>query len=388
MPKLAKASDPHVEALRKFARAIRKRRVDKIGKYLDRHGASELLDKPLLDDDASGATALHAAAGDACVEIIALLVSRGADVNAVDQRGRTPAHYATTPTAMRSLLSAAAAACQHIDRDQCDEHGLSVDECVQSMLESSDDEDTRGAVGDAAFRSRLADELDAELAEAHHSFYGFDCNDEVAAEADRTMGGDAEDWFESIARQRAAATAAAVEASVEHADARREASRLRWAAETQRLEAEEVEARRRRKQYADAALAAKAKATVAEARARYREGWAALRTGSIQAVGLSHVPWPCLAADAPGRVTEVVSAATIEVVALAPGLDAPARRRAIQLELRRWHPDKFEGTWGTKLLAEERVQVLERVKQISQELNALLAQAAQQVQAAEAAGPT
>ena len=49
-----------------------------------------------------------------------------------------------------------------------------------------------------------------------------------------------------------------------------------------------------------------------------------------------------------------------------------ARRRAVQAELRRWHPDKFVARWGSRFPAEEREALLLRVKQVAQCLTELL----------------
>ena len=39
----------------------------------------------------------------------------------------------------------------------------------------------------------------------------------------------------------------------------------------------------------------------------------------------------------------------------------------------RWHPDKFEARFGRRLKATDRTQILDRVKSVSQALNALAA---------------
>ncbi len=42
----------------------------------------------------------------------------------------------------------------------------------------------------------------------------------------------------------------------------------------------------------------------------------------------------------------------------------------------RWHPDKFDARFGRRLAAADRQQILDRVKGISQALNALGSKAA------------
>lgn len=49
------------------------------------------------------------------------------------------------------------------------------------------------------------------------------------------------------------------------------------------------------------------------------------------------------------------------------------RRKRLRLELMRWHPDKFEARFGRRLRAADRPRILDRVKSVSQALNALAA---------------
>ena len=66
-----------------------------------------------------------------------------------------------------------------------------------------------------------------------------------------------------------------------------------------------------------------------------------------------------------------MQATDIEVIILQPNTEAAQRRRVIQIELRRWHPDKFTAKWGKRLLASEAEAVLVGVKQVAQALNNL-----------------
>ena len=66
-----------------------------------------------------------------------------------------------------------------------------------------------------------------------------------------------------------------------------------------------------------------------------------------------------------------MQATDIEVIILQPNTEAAQRRRVIQNELRRWHPDKFTAKWGKRLFASEAEAVLVGVKQVAQALNNL-----------------
>lgn len=46
-------------------------------------------------------------------------------------------------------------------------------------------------------------------------------------------------------------------------------------------------------------------------------------------------------------------------------------RKRLRLELLRWHPDKFTGAFGSRLAADDKTRILQRVTEISQFLNSL-----------------
>ena len=106
-----------------------------------------------------------------------------------------------------------------------------------------------------------------------------------------------------------------------------------------------------------------AAAARAAARAAYERAWAALpaREGTLEA---SVLPWPCNIAE--------INAARVAETVLPPALDGAARRKLLQAEQRRWHPDKFTSKWSARLRDEQREEVLARVLCVSQALNQLL----------------
>ena len=82
------------------------------------------------------------------------------------------------------------------------------------------------------------------------------------------------------------------------------------------------------------------------------------------------VAWPLQEAPSPSSLKHM-QATDIEVIILQPNTEAAQRRRVIQIELRRWHPDKLTAKWGKRLLASEAEAVLVGVKQVAQALNNL-----------------
>ena len=122
---------------------------------------------------------------------------------------------------------------------------------------------------------------------------------------------------------------------------------------------------------------AQASSFVAEARARYLAAWAALgaRADSAAPLRLRDVPWPRRAPPSAPGGDEAEASFSVEEVATRvfdASMDGAARRRAVQAELRRWHPDKFVGRWGSRVLPEEREVLLLRIKQVAQCLTELL----------------
>ena len=195
------------------------------------------------------------------------------------------------------------------------------------------------------------------------------------------------DWFETIAAQ-AAAKAAAQAAKQAEEKAERVAAAL---GRSQRRhisgtasDADGDHERRERQAAAEAAFDASTRMRnevessleVSKARAReaYAQGWAVLLmdkgTGPL---GLRDFPWPCRCNREQNHLASTFTADTIADMVLLPGLDKSERRRSLQAEMRRWHPDKFVSRWLKRLVEADVPQVLERVKNIAQALNELMA---------------
>ena len=81
------------------------------------------------------------------------------------------------------------------------------------------------------------------------------------------------------------------------------------------------------------------------------------REGDEASVRAADVPWPTLEAAALGLDPRATSAAE--------------RKQAFRTASLRWHPDKFVQSFGARLQPEEREQVLQRVTEVSQAINAL-----------------
>ena len=64
-------------------------------------------------------------------------------------------------------------------------------------------------------------------------------------------------------------------------------------------------------------------------------------------------------------------ATDIEVIILQPNTEAAQRRRVIQIELRRWHPDKFTQSFGTRLASDSRDRTLAQVTVVAQSISRL-----------------
>lgn len=82
--------------------------------------------------------------------------------------------------------------------------------------------------------------------------------------------------------------------------------------------------------------------------------WAAFvdRADKRQELRLEHIPFPT----------------TLELKSVVGGLSGADNRDSIKLMLLRWHPDKFGQKFGTLLRADERLSILERVKQTFQQI--------------------
>ena len=378
----------------------------------------------------AGETVLHVAARLGDPEIVDLLLSRGADINASDAQGRTPLHKAG-PSAVRLLLESAERHGQRIDMTACDEDGCTVDDAVHLAMREDEQAAESDEEGLSAMRQRTAavhaddyeglsaarphgseDAWKARLAEESYFEQSERGGGERFGPWGDDDGGDVEhgsqdDWFTEIAAAFAAREALRMRAAREQADAtasQHQAERDRWQHRAHEAAAErQKQADEAFQRFAEAHRRAVELAQLeerADARARYVAAWVALapRATTDDVLHSSELPWPSrAAADAstlltPDEValhvrpasfrTHRVSTRPCEPAnppavkwmpqVLTTDMDAVARRRALQTELRRWHPDKFVGRWGGRLLDAEREAVLQRVKQVSQCLTELL----------------
>ena len=97
-------------------------------------------------------------------------------------------------------------------------------------------------------------------------------------------------------------------------------------------------------------------------RASYEAKWHAFSV-STAPVRLQDIPW--LADDGQDNVKAVVLYGTD---------NSKEVRQRLKLELMRWHPDKFQGRFGHRIDSNQRQDILDKVKSISQILNSLLRQ--------------
>ena len=231
--------------------------------------------------------------------------------------------------------------------------------------------------------------------------------DEIAlcrAVWDGTVGQDAAARAEAVAARRRAEDMAAREHAARQAAALRSERQARageWAARREAeaaaaatAQARQQEAARRAARLAQEAAAEEAAAaTMAAARQRYAARWSALlawatadgplpesRVGigpappPADCLRFAAMPWPSEAwARARGDAGAAdLNAAEVRSVVVPPEVSGTAARKALQDELRRWHPDKFVARYGGALLPTERDEILEGVTRISQCLTELL----------------
>ena len=348
---------------RKLVRAVEKGRTKKVQSLLRKH-LKELRPALAAPLGRHGGTLLHAAARDSAdAALLRALLAAGADINAIDNNGRTAVHVASA-AAVQVLLREARLCGQQIDLGLRDRRGVSVCDAIQGGAGSATSGGARserasGRSERARWEARLREEAADE--EGHDAFYGgFDDDGGGVADGD--------DWFGQIAAERSARANAARDAARAEAaarDERRESERLR------RQRAAEAERAAREEQHRLAERRAQLEVGKA-AREAYADGWRALgERAAAKPLKFGDIPWPCRG-GAP-RAGRALGRDDVEGVLVAHLPDAAARRRALRAEIGRWHPDKFTQRWGRKLDAAARDQILEGVTQVAQLLNELLA---------------
>ena len=385
---------------------------------------------------AAGATLLHVAARTGDTTAIELIMAHGAAecVNFADEQKRTPLHVAGA-NATRMLLSAATKYGVEIDMSACDWSGCSVDNAVlMAMREEDSDEDgnhpeeeeeeekvrraraiyggeeddyeggsaSRGQqTAEQVWQARLREESYFESAEAGVSGFGASWGDGGDGGEEERHGAedvDGEDWFTVIAAQMAARCAQRAKEAREKAEAAaaaawgaRTAERRGWqhaAAPGQGADGKKSAAAAEHQRRADEAFRrlqqqqqqARELATRTEARARYIAAWVRLlpadgtSAAASSTLRVADFPWPTRSAPTHLQFSPPLTADEVAVHVLSDDMaDGHARRRALQSELRRWHPDKFESRFGGRVVTSEREAILLLVKAVSQCLNELMA---------------
>ena len=275
---------------------------------------------------------------------------------------------------------------------------------------------TREDEEEREWQAKLREESDFEREEASVGGFG-PWGDDGSGGGNDGEGGDedGDDWFTAVAAQMAARNAQRAREAQERAEAAaaaawgaRMAERRGWGkagaasattdaqqGESARASAAEAAERQRRADEAFRRLQqqqqqARDHAARAEARARYIAAWLRLQPPQGQAADqrsaplrMADFPWPCRAAardqssaSTPGPAAAVLTADEVAFHVFGDEmLEAQARRKALQSELRRWHPDKFEGRYGALIAEEAREAVLLRVKAVAQCLTELMGRA-------------
>ncbi|DBB11312.1 TPA: hypothetical protein ACH3X3_006741 [Trebouxia sp. C0006] len=355
----------------------------KVGKLLARHTR---LDVNFFD--AHGNTALHQAH----------LGRHGADARAEDVQGNTPGHLA----AAKGHLTLLASLLQSTPSPNVEAHnakGESIQDLAVAAMSfgsdaSSDDEPLAGP-SSAAKRARL-----------HHANAGFtlgppeELDDESEWQARlreesgaELRGGDEEDWdsyggffaepsfaapgrgppededafarriwqeMEKRKRQQSGDAAAAARSYFSE-QTKAEAARQQAAfdaAQHSRQILEEEKAKDRA--WREAVL----KGDLGSRRAKYEARWHSFAIAhQSEPIRMAHVPW--LVDDLNEDPAQLAS------FVLYGAITPEEKRKRSRGELMRWHPDKFVSKFGSRLYAQDRTSILDKVNAISQLLNTI-----------------
>ena len=345
---------------RKLVRAVEKGRTKKVQSLLRKH-LKELRPALAAPLGRHGGTLLHAAARDSAdAALLRALLAAGADINAIDNNGRTAVHVASA-AAVQVLLREARLCGQQIDLGLRDRRGVSVCDAIQG-----------GAGSATSGGARSGRERPLERGAGRRG----------CARRRRTR--------RSTTPFTAGLTTTAVARTATTGLGRSRRSGRR--APTRRATPRAPRRRRATSGVSRSGCGASARRRRSARRARSSTGWRsgarswrsekprARRTPTAGALGeraaatplkFGDIPWPCRG-GAP-RAGRALGRDDVEGVLVAHLPDAAARRRALRAEIGRWHPDKFTQRWGRKLDAAARDQILEGVTQVAQLLNELLA---------------
>jgi len=99
-------------------------------------------------------------------------------------------------------------------------------------------------------------------------------------------------------------------------------------------------------------------------RAKYEARWRSFATADwSEPIQMAHVPW--LVDDLNEDPAQLAS------FLLYGAITPEEQRKRSRGELMRWHPDKFVSKFGSRLYAQDRTSILDKVNAISQLLNTI-----------------
>jgi len=105
-------------------------------------------------------------------------------------------------------------------------------------------------------------------------------------------------------------------------------------------------------------------------RAAYDAKWATLEgLAAAATITYAHIPF---INDANGAAAPPDALRALVLFGVKGG-PAGVRSR-LRSEVLRWHPDKFEARWGSRLAAGDRDRILARVKEVAQQLTEMMTQ--------------
>eukprot|EP00026_Physarum_polycephalum_P011560 Phypoly_transcript_11795.p1 GENE.Phypoly_transcript_11795~~Phypoly_transcript_11795.p1 ORF type:complete len:392 (-),score=107.64 Phypoly_transcript_11795:11-1138(-) len=288
--------------------------------------AEYLIDNGAMIDlrDSDGNTPLHYAVKHHFPDLARLLVSRGANLHSTNQKGESPISLG-----VRYLL--------HLKEEGEDKGG----ERGGQGGWGGEEEEERGWRGEEE-EFDWGEHLEAEYSDQEES--GFSKNWREIEEEYKEM----EDysWMDKIAAQ--ARQKFSRVAHQERQQAEKDGKEREKEEEYRRLLEEEIE---KDKEWRERVRHA-AQMNNSE---KDEEKWVEFEDLSLAEISLKDVPWP--------------SGPAHNILGIKENLPFSAKKQLVRAGLLRWHPDKFMQKFGSKLVAEDKNLILEKVKEISQSIN-------------------
>jgi hypothetical protein len=323
-------------AYKKLIEATSGGNVCKVQKILSRLKQQGIDINTLTCDRKSGVTPLHIAALLGYANIVENLLENGMNPGCIDRNKNTPLHLAVSRQHRDVTVLLLSFGADSRVMNEFNESPLSLGILDVLGPGEFDKKTTTDTGDDTNWNERLWQEM-SEESEHHHTFVQWQDEEEQTD----YYGPDDDSWMDNIAKQ-----AHAMFADNRNKAEQRAKTRTRKEDNSRVLEAEQEK---------DRAWRARTAQGTADAKKNEDDKWIKFSKSYDTPIQFTDVPWPSGPQD---NILNIKNTSDKD------------KKIIIRAALLRWHPDKFIQVFGGRLAENDKEKIVNKVKEITQQINA------------------